>query len=138
MPGGRWLQSTQQGEFASPGEIQMAIILLAVLLVAVTSYAAPDLARLRDFSWLRIWLERSTGSSESARPLRSAWLVPILLIVVCGLVQLLLRGVQFGLPAFMFAVVVLFYCWGPRELEADVDAVLKAPDNLRRSAAAQN
>ncbi|MGA9827274.1 MAG: beta-lactamase induction protein [Rhodanobacteraceae bacterium] len=116
----------------------MAITLLAVLLVAATSYAAPELARLRDFSWLHIWLERWSGPTESERQVRLAWLVPVLLIVVCGLIQLLLRDVQFGLPAFIFAVVVLFYCWGPRELEADVDTVLKAPDNVRRSSAVQN
>jgi len=34
-------------------------------------------------------------------------------------------------------VVVLFYSWGPRDLDADIDAVLKAPDSERRSAAAQ-
>ena len=36
-----------------------------------------------------------------------------------------------------FAVVVLFYCWGPRDLDADIDAVLQAPDSDRRLAAAQ-
>ena len=51
--------------------------------------------------------------------------------------QLLLRGHLFGLPSFLFASAVLFYCLGPRDLERDVEAVDKAPDTDRRNEAAQ-
>ncbi|MGA9342581.1 MAG: cobalamin biosynthesis protein [Rhodanobacteraceae bacterium] len=114
----------------------MAIILLAVLVVVALTYAAPGAARLRDFSWLRVWTERSAPAHEDGGRTRP-WLVPVLLIVLCGVVQGILMHLLFGLPAFVFAVIVLFYCWGPRELEVDIDAVLKAPDNARRSEAAQ-
>jgi AmpE protein len=110
----------------------MATILLAILVLAACSYAAPELARLRDFSWLCASLAPS--GREAHRP---AWVVPTVLIAACALVQFLLGRALFGLPAFVFAVVVLFFCWGPRELEADIDAILKAPDSARRSAAAQ-
>jgi len=45
--------------------------------------------------------------------------------------------VLFGLPLFAFAAIVLFFCIGPRELEADIDAIIKAPDRDQRFAAAQ-
>ena len=32
---------------------------------------------------------------------------------------------------------MLFYCWGPRDLERDAEAVDKAPDSERRAAALQ-
>jgi len=113
----------------------MAKTLLAIVLVLAASRALPDLARLRDFSWLRIWLARWHGDgAEAARP---ALLLPALVFALCALIQTALDSVVFGLPLFAFAVIVLFFCWGPRELEADIDAVLKAPDRDQRLAAAQ-
>ncbi|MEP7044222.1 MAG: regulatory signaling modulator protein AmpE [Dokdonella sp.] len=114
----------------------MAQTLLAVFLVLASAYALPDLARLRDFSWLRLWLARWGGGAAegaAAMPL----LLPLILVIVCALVQGALMHVLFGLPAFAFGVAVLFYCWGPRDLDADIEAVLKAPDSDRRHAAAQ-
>jgi AmpE protein len=103
--------------------------------VLAASRALPDLARLRDFSWLQIWLTRWHGDgAQSARPVL---LLPALLFVLCALIQAALDHVLFGLPLFAFAVIVLYFCWGPRELDADIDAVLKAPDRDQRLAAAQ-
>jgi AmpE protein len=113
----------------------MAQTLLAVFLVLVSAQTLPDLARLRDFSWLKLWLARWGGGTEGSAGM--ALLLPLTLVVVCALVQGALTHVLFGLPAFAFGVAVLFYCWGPRDLEADIDAVLKAPDSDRRHAAAQ-
>ena len=113
----------------------MAKILLAIVLVLAASRALPDLARLRDFSWLRIWLARWHG--EGTEPARPVLLLPALVFALCALIQTALDSVLFGLPLFAFAVIVLFFCWGPRELEADIDSVLKAPDRDQRMAAAQ-
>jgi AmpE protein len=113
----------------------MAKTLLAIVLVLAAMRALPDLARLRDFSWLRVWLSRWRGEGE--HPARPALLLPALVFVLCALIQGALDHVLFGLPLFAFAVIVLFFCWGPRDLDADVDAVLKAPDRDQRLAAAQ-
>ncbi|NCT67483.1 MAG: regulatory signaling modulator protein AmpE [Rhodanobacteraceae bacterium] len=113
----------------------MSQTLLAILLAVAAAHALPDLARWRDFSWLQVWLARWSREGTGARP--AAILLPLLLVVLCGLIGLALQHVLFGLPAFAFAVIVLYYCWGPRDLDADVDAVLKAPDSERRHAAAQ-
>jgi AmpE protein len=113
----------------------MAKILLAIVLVLAVSRALPDLARLRDFTWLHIWLSRWHGDrNEPARP---ALVLPALVFVLCALIQSALDHVLFGLPLFAFAAIVLFFCIGPRELEADIDAIVKAPDRDQRLAAAQ-
>ena len=113
----------------------MAKTLLAIVLVLAAARALPDLARLRDFSWLHIWLKHWHGDgAQSARPVL---LLPALLFVLCVVIQSALDHVLFGLPLFAFAFVILFFCWGPRELDADIDAVLKAPDRDQRLAAAQ-
>lgn len=111
----------------------MAIHLLAVLVVFALAHGLPDLSRLRDFSRLRVWLgvlARIGGGTRSVLGI----LVPVLL---CLLVQYLLGGWMFSLLSFAFAVCVLWYSWGPRDLSEDVDAVIKAPDSERRVAAAQ-
>ena len=114
----------------------MAPTLLAIVLVILAGVAVPDLARWRDFSW-QVWSTQwmSTGGEKSSR-YRPA-LLALILVVACLLLQALLGHVLFGLPAFAFATIVLYFCWGPRDLEADIDAVVKAPDSDRRHAAAQ-
>ena len=113
----------------------MAKILLAIVLVLAASRAVPDVARLRDFSWLNIWLARWRGDGATAA--RPALLLLVLVFLLCVLIQSALDHVLFGLPLFAFAVIVLFFCWGPRELDGDIEAVLKAPDRDQRLAAAQ-
>ncbi|MBO9664368.1 beta-lactamase induction protein [Dokdonella sp.] len=111
----------------------MAQTLLAIVLVLAAAHALPDLARLRDFSWLKRWLAQWSGANGTPTP----WLLPLIVLVVCALIQTALAQVLFGLPALAFGVFVLFYSWGPRDLDADIEAVLKAPDSDRRHAAAQ-
>ena len=111
----------------------MAIHLLAVLVVFALAQGLPDLSRIRDFSRLRVWLgvlDRLGGGTRSVVGI----LVPVLL---CALIQYGLDGWLFGLLSFAFAVSVLWYSWGPRDLSEDVDGVIKAPDSERRVAAAQ-
>jgi AmpE protein len=111
----------------------MAIHLLAVLVVFALAQGLPDLSRLRDFSRLQVWLGVLNRLGGGARSV-VAILVPFLL---CALIQYGLGGWWFGLLSFAFAVCVLWYSWGPRDLSEDVDGVLKAPDSERRVAAAQ-
>ncbi len=115
----------------------VAQTLLAVLFVVAAGHALPDLVRVRDFSWLRVWLSRWTRGDVASTSRVPIGLLPLLLVVACLLIQAALAHVMFGLPAFAFAVIVLFYCWGPRDLDADIEAVLKAPDSDRRNSAAQ-
>ncbi|MEZ5463457.1 beta-lactamase induction protein [Dokdonella sp.] len=109
----------------------MAKTLIAIVLVLVSMHALPDLARFRRFAWLRGWMGEDQGGS--ARTL----LVPLLILVVISLIQAALHRHWFGLLELAFMVVVLYMSWGPRDLDMDIDAVLKAPDRAQRSDAAQ-
>ncbi|MEO5624067.1 MAG: beta-lactamase induction protein [Dokdonella sp.] len=116
----------------------MAQTLLAVLLVIALGYALPGATRWRNFSWLTGWLAQAARGGEGGVKSRfPILLVPAIVFAFCALIQFALGHVLFGLPLFAFGVIVFFYCWGPRDLEADIDAVLKAPDSERRLAAAQ-
>jgi AmpE protein len=111
----------------------MAIKLVAILLVLLICRFAPDLAALRNFTWWRNWVERASAASPQSALLLCIG-VPVL---ICVLVQWGVYGNLFGLSSLVLAVAMLFYCWGPRDLELDVETIEKAPDSARRLSAAQ-
>ena len=47
-------------------------------------------------------------------------------------------GVLFGLPSLLLGVGVLAWCWGPRDLDRDVEAIIDADDAAARQAAVRN
>jgi AmpE protein len=110
----------------------MALRLLAVLISLVLVWSLPQLARWRDDRWFRSWVKRLGDTSGPGR-------VAIILLVPV-LATVLIAGLLAALPFFeiawlAFAVVVLAYTLGPREIETDIDAILRAPDTLRRDEA---
>ena len=117
----------------------MSITLIAVVIALIVGHTMPSLVALRRYDWFIRWLEWLAAQLGDNGSWRSGWgllfaLAPPLLVVL--LLQLGLRGALFGLPSFLFALLALFYAWGPRDLDHDVEAVADAPDaNARREAA---
>jgi AmpE protein len=109
----------------------MAIKLVAILLVLAACKTLPDMLRLRDFSWLHAWLEKIGQSSATAVLVLGVGLPTL----VCAVLQAVLDHVWFGLIALVFSAFVLYFSWGPRDLERDVEAAVKAPDSERRAVA---
>jgi AmpE protein len=62
----------------------------------------------------------------------------LLPLAICALLQWLFgRSPLGGLLQLGLALVVLIYCLGPRDFEADLEAIIQAPDQPAREAAAQ-
>ena len=119
----------------------MSVTLIAAVIAIVVGHTMPALASLRRYDWFVSWLDWLGAQAGDSEAWRSRWGlslalgVPLLLVL---LLQLALRNDLFGLPAFLFAVFMLFYAWGPRDLDHDVDAVADAVDaETRRVAAAR-
>ncbi|RDZ26233.1 hypothetical protein [Lysobacter silvisoli] len=120
----------------------MSETLIAAVVALVLGHLAQSLAAsVRHYAWYADWL-RWLGSRFPEDSLwRGRWgialaLLPPLLAV--GLFQLALDEPLYGLAGLVFGVVVLFYVWGPRDLDLDVDAIVAARDPLsRREAAAR-
>jgi AmpE protein len=107
----------------------MSATLIAVVLTLVLGHAVPSLASLRRFDWLLEWRRHVGGLGESDGALRGRAglaLIIALPVLVIGLLQIALREPMYGLPGFGFAVLLLFYCWGPRDLDQDVERVIDA------------
>lgn len=107
----------------------MFTTLVAVIAALVLGHLAPALmAAVRDWRWFGGCLGglRAQLGESSARYTVLLAIVPCVLLV--GLLQWALAGRLFGLPSLVFGVVVLALCWGPRDLDRDVEAVIDADD----------
>src|ERR1700754_509434 len=110
----------------------MALRLFAVLIALAIVWSVPQLARWRDDRWFRGWVNRLGDTSGPGR------VAVILLVPVIA--AALVAGILASLPFFdlawlVFSIAVLVYALGPREIETDIDAILRAPDTLRRDEA---
>lgn len=117
----------------------MFTTLVAVLVALALGHVAPAFAaHLRRFEWFRHglgWL------GTAARP---AWhgavgvaLAVLPAVLLMALLAWALHGVLFGLPSLLLGVLVLAACWGPRDLDRDVEAIIDADDAGARHATLQ-
>jgi AmpE protein len=120
----------------------MSLTLIAVVIALVLGHVAPGLATgVRDYGWYRrwlLWLDArfpSDGFWRGRYGIALALAVPLLVV---GLFQLALDKPLLGFAGLLFAIAVLFYSWGPRDLDLDVEAIVSATDPVaRRDAAAR-
>lgn len=118
----------------------MAAALVAVVLSLVIDHLAPAAQALRRHADIGRWLAGSLARGEGQSLLGSAWgwlpwlLGPALLL---WWLQWLVGGWLFGLLGFLLQLAVLFLCWGPRDLDLDVEALASAGDADSRAEAAR-
>jgi AmpE protein len=113
----------------------MAIELVAALIVLLVLLLWPgNVAGLRRFGWYRNWL----GVLDFVEGGGRVALALVLPVAACAVVAHFLEGRVYALAALAFAVLILFYTFGPRELAADFDAVLNEDDVVARVVAAQH
>ena len=112
----------------------MAIRLLVALIALGLLHWQPRLAHWRNDAGFRRWVAQLGDTSGTGRVV----LALLLPLVLCALATWLL-----GLPPLadllqlLFALAVLLFCFGPHAFEADLEAIIKAPDQPSREAAAQ-
>jgi AmpE protein len=108
----------------------MFTTLVAVIAALVLGHLAPaQMAALRDWRWFGRWLAWVQGQSETAQESRHAlWLAILPCVLAVAALQWLLSGRLYGLPSLLFGIAVLALCWGPRDLDRDVEAVIDAED----------
>ena len=120
----------------------MFTTLVAVLVALALGHVAPGVAvALRRFGLYRRWLQwlgRHAAEDGAWRGRKGAWLAVLPFVAVLGLLQWLFDDRVYGLPSLLLGVLVLVMCWGPRDLDRDVEAVIDADDaHARHLAIAQ-
>lgn len=113
----------------------MSTTLVAVIVALLLGHFARPLAVLRHHDGFVAWigvLGRQGGALRDAA-LALGVLLPLGLL---GALQWGLRDWAYGLPALLLGIAALFYAWGPRDLDLDVEAVIDAEGlEARREAA---
>lgn len=116
----------------------MFMTLAAAVVALVLGHVAQDFAAaVRRHGWFDDWL-RWLGARFAQGIWQGRWgialaLLPPLLLV--ALLQWALHAPLLGFPGLLFGIGALFHCWGPRDLDLDVDAIVDAPDAAARNAA---
>lgn len=114
----------------------MSATLIAVLLALLLGHVIKPLRHWRRYEWFDAWL--AFLARQLPTLVTTGWGIvfsfgaPLLLLY---LLQASLETVLLGIPGFVFALLVLIYCWGPRDLDQDVDAVFEARDATARQSA---
>lgn len=116
----------------------MAATLLAVIVALAIGHLAPDIASgVRQYGWFNGWLRWLNAQFPEGSFWRGHYGIALALVVpllAVGLFQVALDQPLWGFVGLLFDIAVLFYCWGPRDLDLDVAAVLDAPDAASRRA----
>ncbi|ALN56088.1 transmembrane protein [Lysobacter enzymogenes] len=120
----------------------MSVTLIAAVVALVLGHLAQSLAAsLRHFGWYDDWLRWIDSRFPEGSFWRGRWGIVIALLpplLAVGLFQLALVEPLIGLGGLVFAIFILFYAWGPRDLDLDVEALASARDGAsRREAAAR-
>jgi AmpE protein len=109
----------------------MALTLIAVVIALVLGHIAPSIVKLRPYGWFVSWVGvlNKSLNGESLWQGRAAACISVLLPVsIVAVIQYYLSDIAFGFPGFLFALGVLIYTWGPRDLDLDVDKIIAAND----------
>lgn len=115
--------------------------IISILIAFALCHFVRELGRLRQHTWLDAWVGFSNRTFSDA----SGWqgfggflvivLVPLIVLV---LIYLLFEAVLGPAGVFLLALAVLVYTFGPRDLDTDVAAVVRADDDDQRQAAVSN
>jgi len=115
----------------------MSAALIAVVVALLLSHRLPEPGQWRRFDWFAHWRAACDARFGAAAAGSTGGVLLLLLpVFALGVLQALLSGQMFGLPSLLLGVFFLFACWGPRDLDRDVEAVLDAEDPDSRLAAA--
>jgi len=115
----------------------MSAALIAVVVALLLGHRLPEPGHWRRFAWFdgwRGWVDRKLGGP--AANATGGVLLLLLPVFALTILQVLLDDRWLGLPGFVLGVAVLFACWGPRDLDRDVEAVLAATDGAAQAQAA--
>lgn len=116
----------------------MTLALLALLLVLTAGALAPELTHFRHFLWLRAyvsWLDQRLGKLGLWASGFGLVLILLPLVAFAALISNILGSALHGLLQFAFALLVLFWCWGPRDLDQDARRAASAETAAERQQA---
>jgi AmpE protein len=115
--------------------------IIAILLAFGLCHFIRELGRFRKSGWLTGWVDfcnDAFGKLPYWSSVTGFLLIAAVPLVVLLLINELLMSALGTTGAFLMALVVLIYCFGPRDLDTDVAEIVEAGDEQAREEALQN
>ena len=115
--------------------------IISILIAFALCHFVKELGQLRLKGWLKAWVGFANRAFSALPGWQgfSGFLVIILIpLVALVLLYLLFKSVLGPAGVFLLALVVLIYTFGPRDLDTDAAAVVKADDEEECDAAIRN
>jgi AmpE protein len=117
----------------------MSMTLVAVVVAVLLGQLAPRAVaawRRHDlFARWQLWLDRHLHEQPLWTGTAGAGVAIVPWLALVALLQWWLHAPLLGFLGLLFGVAVLVWAWGPRDLDADVRAVLDAPDAVSQRVA---
>ncbi len=112
--------------------------IVAILIAFALCHFVRELGRFRDARWLNGWVEFARGlfgKLPGWSGVTGFLLVAAPPLIGLLLVDQLLTGLLGSTGAFLLALAVLIYTFGPRDLDVEVAAIIDEQDEAKRTAA---
>lgn len=112
--------------------------IISILIAFALCHFVREVAQIRRQKWLRSWVgvaNRTFSDTAGWSGFGGFLVITLIPLVVLVLIYLLLERTLGPAGAFLLALVVLIYSFGPRDLDNDVAAVVRADDEEEREAA---
>lgn len=100
--------------------------LISIILSLLLDRTLRHIHDLRDLSWFEYYTGRLENVITTRNNLLKLVLILLPPLVIILLIQLLMMDLLFGVPYFVFGIIVLLYCLGPACLSSDIEAYLDA------------
>lgn len=100
--------------------------LLSIIIALLIDRVLRDTYDIRELSWFEYYSELLTrvfSFGNGLVKLVAVLLLPVLFVLA---IQISISGFLFGLPYFIFGILLLIYCLGPACLSGEIDAYMDA------------
>ncbi|MBT8057357.1 MAG: cobalamin biosynthesis protein [Gammaproteobacteria bacterium] len=114
--------------------------IIAILLAFALRHFVPELGRFSQDRWLRRWVDAANDMLSSLPGWSGATgflLIIALPLVLLLLVNQVLISLLGSVGAFVLAIAVLIACFGPRDLDTEVAAIVEEEDPEQRQEAVE-
>ena len=114
--------------------------IIAILLAFGLCHFIRELGRFRKSNWLTSWVNFANDAFNKLPGWSGALgflVIPAVPVIALLLINRVLISALGSTGAFLLALVVLIYCFGPRDLDTDVAAILESDDEAERGEALQ-